>query len=45
MTQIYHAHLYGTCNSRYDWLQGHAVLSTDWQALRGKQGSFRKYSF
>lgn len=34
MTQIYHAHLYGTRTSKYDWLQGHDVLSTDWQGLK-----------
>lgn len=33
MTQIYHAHLYGTRTSKYDWLQNHDVLSTDWQPL------------
>lgn len=33
MTQIYHAHLYGTRTSKYDWLQAHDVLSTDWQPL------------
>lgn len=34
MTQIYHAHLYGTRDSKYDWLQTHDVLSTDWQELK-----------
>ncbi|MCL6436849.1 MAG: hypothetical protein K6T90_22095 [Leptolyngbyaceae cyanobacterium HOT.MB2.61] len=34
MTQIYHAHLYGTRNSKYDWLQTHDVLSTDWQEIK-----------
>lgn len=34
MTQIYHAHLYGTRNSKYDWLQNHNVLSTNWQAIK-----------
>lgn len=34
MTQIYHAHLYGSRNSKYDWLQGHDVLSTDWQEIK-----------
>jgi hypothetical protein len=34
MTQIYHAHLYGTRDSKYDWLQNHDVLSTDWQDLK-----------
>ncbi len=34
MTQIYHAHLYGTRDSKYDWLQAHDVLSTDWQEIK-----------
>jgi len=34
MTQIYHAHLYGTSDSKYDWLQNHDVLSTNWQELK-----------
>lgn len=34
MTQIYHAHLYGTRDSKYDWLQNHDVLSTNWQELK-----------
>jgi predicted helicase len=34
MTQIYHAHLYGSRDSKYDWLQNHDVLSTDWQELK-----------
>lgn len=34
MTQIYHPHLYGTRDSKYDWLQTHDVLSTDWQELK-----------
>jgi predicted helicase len=34
MTQIYHAHLYGTRDSKYDWLQSHDVLSTDWQEIK-----------
>jgi predicted helicase len=33
MTQIYHAHLYGTRDSKYDWLLTHDVRSTDWQEL------------
>lgn len=34
MTQIYHAHLYGSRDSKYDWLKNHDVLSTDWQELK-----------
>ncbi len=34
VTNIYHAHLYGTRNSKYDWLLGHDVLSTDWQEIK-----------
>jgi predicted helicase len=34
MTKIYHAHLYGKRDSKYDWLQGHDVLSTDWQEIK-----------
>lgn len=34
MTQIYHAHLYGTRDSKYDWLQNHDVLSTNWQEIK-----------
>lgn len=33
MTQIYHAHLYGTRDSKYDWLLTHDVQSTTWQEL------------
>lgn len=33
MTQIYHAHLYGTRDSKYDWLLNHDVRSTTWQEL------------
>lgn len=33
MTQIHHAHLHGTRSSKYDWLQSHDVLSTDWQVI------------
>ncbi len=33
MTQIYHAHLYGTRDSKYDWLLAHDVQSTAWQEL------------
>jgi Type ISP C-terminal specificity domain len=34
MTKICHAHLYGTRDSKYDWLQGHDVLSTNWQEIK-----------
>lgn len=34
MTQIYHAHLYGTRKHKYDWLLSHDVLSTDWQEIK-----------
>lgn len=34
MTKIYHAHLYGTRNHKYDWLLSHDVLSTDWQEIK-----------
>jgi hypothetical protein len=30
MTKIYHDRLYGSRDSKYDWLQNHDVLSTDW---------------
>ena len=33
MSQIYHAHLYGTRNHKYDWLQTHDALSTDWKMI------------
>jgi len=33
MSDIHHAHLYGTRTSKYDWLQAHDVLSTSWQPL------------
>lgn len=39
MTQIYHAHLYGTRDSKYDWLLNHDVRSTAWQELH-PQGPF-----
>ncbi|MFM6053722.1 MAG: DNA methyltransferase, partial [Sphaerospermopsis kisseleviana] len=29
-SKILHAHLYGTRDSKYDWLQAHDALSTDW---------------
>jgi len=31
MTQIYHANLYDSRDSKYDWLQTHNLLSTNWQ--------------
>jgi predicted helicase len=34
MTQIYHAHLYGSRDSKYDWLLSHDVLSTNWQEIK-----------
>ncbi|NJK51584.1 MAG: helicase [Leptolyngbyaceae cyanobacterium SU_3_3] len=34
MTQIYHAHLYGSRSSKYDWLQAYDVLSTEWKQIR-----------
>jgi len=34
VTKVYHTHLYGDRNSKYDWLQSYDVLSTDWQELR-----------
>jgi len=34
MTQIYHTHLYGDRDSKYDWLQNHDVLSTNWQEIK-----------
>ena len=34
MSQIYHAHLYGTRNHKYDWLQDYDVQSTDWEKLQ-----------
>ncbi len=34
MTQIYHAHLYGSRNSKYDWLQTHDVRLTNWQDIQ-----------
>lgn len=34
MTQIYHAHLYGTRDRKYDWLENHDVFSTHWQELK-----------
>ena len=37
MTQIYHAHLYGTRNSKYDWLQSHDVQSTDWEEIKPQE--------
>ncbi|MGA1411215.1 MAG: type ISP restriction/modification enzyme [Prochlorotrichaceae cyanobacterium] len=36
MTNIYHAHLYGTRSSKYDWLQNHDVLSTEWQEIKSQ---------
>jgi predicted helicase len=36
MTQIYHANLYGIRNSKYDWLQNHDVLSTEWQEIHSQ---------
>ena len=34
MTNIYHAHLYGTRDHKYEWLQSHDVLSTEWQEIK-----------
>ncbi|WP_448515000.1 type ISP restriction/modification enzyme [Parathermosynechococcus lividus] len=34
MTKIYHAHLYGNRDSKYDWLQTHNLLSTNWQDIQ-----------
>jgi hypothetical protein len=34
MIQIYHAHLYGSRTSKYDWLLNHDVLSTNWQGIK-----------
>jgi len=36
MSQIYHAHLYGTRNHKYDWLQTHDALSTNWQEIHSQ---------
>jgi predicted helicase len=33
MTDIRHAHLYGTRESKYEWLNAHDVLSTDWNEI------------
>lgn len=33
MSQIYHAHLYGTRDSKYEWLLNHDVSSTTWTEL------------
>lgn len=33
MTQIYHVHLYGTRDSKYEWLLSHDVSSTPWTEL------------
>ncbi|MEG3833934.1 type ISP restriction/modification enzyme [Microcoleus sp. Z1_C3] len=34
MTKIYHAHLYGSRNGKYDWLLSHDVVTTSWQTLQ-----------
>lgn len=36
MTKVHHAHLYGTCDDKYDWLRSHNILSTDWQNIQPK---------
>jgi predicted helicase len=33
MTQVSHAHLYGTRDRKYDWLLNHDVTTTDWQEI------------
>jgi len=33
MTNIQHAHLHGTRDSKYAWLNSHNVLSTDWKEI------------
>jgi predicted helicase len=34
LRKAFHAHLYGNRTSKYDWLQTHDVLSTDWHELK-----------
>lgn len=33
MGEIYHAHLHGLRDQKYDWLQTHDISSTDWSGI------------